>query len=140
MLELYQTLVSEKSRLTFQMGKPEQIFAQSRGLNRLCGDEVFIYCSGEKTQPELWYECKGCAICKASCAVLIESQNLRPLVAIKASVENFLNFNDDFEEPVKTLLTAKNFPARFKCVTLAWQTLKSCLDENSKKDLYVTTE
>ncbi len=140
MLELYKNLIAEQSRATFQVGKPAQYFYEKRGWNRLCGDDLWIYATGSKQALELWYDCRGCALCKASCAVLVSSQNLKSEDEIHRQCLNFLAFDAFADEPLKTLATAKNYPARLKCITLPWQTLSACLLSNSKEELYVTTE
>ena len=141
MLELYKKLISEHSKSVFNVGKPSSFTVSKRGWNRLCGDEIVLYCSAvQEDILEIWYECKGCALCKASCAILVNTQNLKSRDDILDSLNKFIRLDDSFDDPIQTLLTAKKFPARLKCVTLAWQTLIECLQLNSKEDIYATTE
>ena len=144
MLELYQKLIVDYSKATFQAKKPSIFFTQKRGWNRLCGDEINIYLSGEKSHPEVWYDCRGCALCKASCAILVATQNLKPAAEMIQAFQFFTSTDSTvLADPIRTLLTARKFPARLKCVTLAWQTLSTSLTDlagNSQEDLYVTTE
>ena len=140
MLELYKKLIAEHSKCVFNLGKPLAITASKRGWNRMCGDEIFIYCAGQDDAMEIWYECKGCALCKASCAILAKTQSLNSRSKIQETMDKFFCLDESLADPIRTLLTAKNFPARLKFVTLAWQTLKECLQQNSKQELYVTTE
>jgi nitrogen fixation NifU-like protein len=106
------------------------------GYNPLCGDKVTIYVKmdGERIS-DLGFQGSGCAISTASASILTET--LKGKTRSEAEVL-FQRFHDlvtgkmpgDGNAQLGKLAVfsgVSEFPARVKCATLAWHTLKSAL-------------
>jgi nitrogen fixation NifU-like protein len=116
------------------------------GYNPLCGDHytVFVRIDGD-TIREVSFTGNGCAISKASASVMSSTVKGKS----KAEAESlFDTFHRLVTGDASGLSAAdlgrlaafsgvSEFPARVKCATLAWHTLKSALEGREEK---VTTE
>jgi nitrogen fixation NifU-like protein len=117
---------------------------KAEGYNPLCGDKLKLYLKmdGDIVQ-DASFEGAGCAISTASASLMTES--------LKGKTrEEALKLLDKFHELLTTDTPAsrdlgklvvfcgvREYPARVKCATLAWHTLKSALDNVTEP---VTTE
>jgi nitrogen fixation NifU-like protein len=121
---------------------------QAYGVNPLCGDEftVSLVLDKDGVIEDLRFEGRGCAISTASASIMTET--LKGLSAQQAD-----RYFDAFhamatgETPSQTDLPAltklevlsgvRDYPARVKCATLAWHTVRSALHDTGAS---VTTE
>lgn len=109
---------------------------RANGYNPLCGDKVTLYLKmdGDRIS-EVSFQGSGCAISTASASILTDSvkgksraeaeklfESLHNLVTGKAAP----NGNPDLGK-LAVFSGVSEFPARVKCATLAWHTLKSAL-------------
>ncbi len=104
----------------------------ARCSNPLCGDRVHLHLRLVDGRIDaLRFEAKGCAIAKASAALLAEwapghspdealKQGERLQRALAGQLAEFGGF--------EVLAGVRDFPTRVGCATLAWQTLKACLE------------
>ncbi len=142
--DLYQETIldhSKRPRNHHPMGDANR---QAEGYNPLCGDKLKLYLKmdGDIVQ-DASFEGAGCAISTASASLMTES--------LKGKTrEEALKLLDKFHELLTTDTPAsrdlgklvvfcgvREYPARVKCATLAWHTLKSALDNVTDP---VTTE
>jgi nitrogen fixation protein NifU and related proteins len=142
--DLYQETILDHSKRPRNHHSMEDANRKSEGYNPLCGDKLKLYLKleGDIVQ-DASFEGAGCAISTASASLMTES--------VKGKTrEEALKLLDKFHELVTTDTPAgrdlgklvvfcgvRDYPARVKCATLAWHTLKSALSENGET---VTTE
>jgi nitrogen fixation protein NifU and related proteins len=125
----------------------EDATARIDGYNPLCGDHytVFLKTEGE-TIREVSFTGSGCAISKASASVMSSTVKGKSKEEAERLFETFhkLVTGDASGLSASDLgrLAAfsgvSEFPARVKCATLAWHTLRSALE--GKADEKVSTE
>jgi nitrogen fixation NifU-like protein len=144
--ELYQEVIVDHSKRPRNFRAIEKA-RKSEGFNPLCGDVVTVYVNEENgIVKEVAFQGSGCAISTASASVMTQ------VVMGKTRAEAERLF-ETFHELVTGANGAKadaaalgklavfagvsEFPARVKCATLAWHTLKAALE--GKEDA-VSTE
>lgn len=109
---------------------------QADGFNPLCGDKLHLFL---KTKNDLIEEAcftgGGCAISTASASLMTEFLKGKTLTEAKTMFSNFhkaIIQNDHAAEiklgKLSVLTGVKAFPARVKCATLAWHTLKTAIE------------
>ncbi len=111
------------------------------GYNPLCGDRYTIYVKLDDNQTitDVAFTGSGCAISKASASVMCtilkgksKSEADKLFTLFHDLVTGHLNAADHLDELGKMAVFAgvSEFPARVKCASLAWHTLKGALEQN----------
>jgi len=142
--DLYQETILDHSKRPRNHHPMDDANRKAEGYNPLCGDKLKLYLKmdGDIVQ-DASFEGAGCAISTASASLMTES--------LKGKTrEEALKLLDKFHELLTTDTPAsrdlgklvvfcgvREYPARVKCATLAWHTLKSALDNVTEP---VTTE
>ena len=143
--DLYRDLILDHNRQPRNFGRLADPARQAQGHNPLCGDQltVFVRLDGD-TLADIRFEGSGCAISTASASLMTES--------LKGKTrDEALKLLDKFHELLTTdtavsqdlgklvvFCGVRDYPARVKCATLAWHTLKSALTNNVEEP--VSTE
>jgi nitrogen fixation NifU-like protein len=144
--ELYQQVILDHNKNPRNFHDLPDATSQVEGYNPLCGDHYTIYLKVDgETIDEVAFTGNGCAISKASASVMSSTVKGKS----KAEAEQLF---DTFHKLVTgevggpsaadlgrlaAFSGVSEFPARVKCATLAWHTLKSALEG---KDNKVSTE
>lgn len=140
--DLYQELILDHSRRPRNFGKLKDATHVADGINPLCGDKLRLYLRLDKDQVvAAAFEGSGCAISVASASLLTE-------IIIGADRATALDYFHDviahltgqlaggLDRPelarIQALEGVKEFPARVKCATLAWQALESAISGQSR--------
>lgn len=144
--ELYQQVILDHNKNPRNFHEMPDATNRVDGYNPLCGDHytVFLKTDGE-TISDVSFTGSGCAISKASASVM--SSTLKGKSKDEAG-KLFETFHRLVKGDASGLSAAdlgrlaafsgvSEFPARVKCATLAWHTLRSALDGNDEK---VSTE
>ena len=136
--DLYQEVILDHNRRPRNFGALPDATRVSTGHNPLCGDRLKLYLRLEGDRIEnIAFEGSGCAISKASASLMTD--------AVKGqSVPDALALFDRFHQVVTTpmdqqvdeasvgklavLAGVREYPARVKCASLAWHTLKAALE------------
>lgn len=142
--DLYQEVVIDHSRAPRNFRKPEGANRIAEGVNPLCGDELTLYLklAGEVIE-DIGFTGQGCAISKASASLMTAALKSKTRGEAEALFERvhamFSGGQADLAELGKlaVLSGVSEFPARVKCATLAWHTLRSALQRDGAK---VSTE
>ena len=144
--ELYQQVILDHNKNPRNFREMEDATARVDGYNPLCGDHytVFLKTDGDKIA-EVSFTGNGCAISKASASVMSSTVKGKSKEEAEHLFETFhrLVTGDSSGLSASDLgrLAAfsgvSEFPARVKCATLAWHTLRSALDGSDEK---VSTE
>ncbi len=143
--ELYQEVIMDHNKNPHNWGSLEGA-KSSQGHNPLCGDNVTVYAKvgGDQVQ-QVTFMGDGCAISKASASMMTDAVQGRRPEEVDALVEHFHRLvTRDGGEPDEAILGklrifagVGEFPARVKCATLPWHTLRAAL---KGADEPVTTE
>jgi nitrogen fixation protein NifU and related proteins len=144
--ELYQQVILDHNKNPRNFHEMADSTAKVDGYNPLCGDHYTIYVKvdGETIQ-DVSFTGSGCAISKASASVMSSTVKGKSREEAERLFESFhkLVTGDTSGLSAADLgrLAAfsgvSEFPARVKCATLAWHTLRSGLEGSAEK---VSTE
>jgi nitrogen fixation NifU-like protein len=138
---LYQEVILDHSRRPRNFRKMEGASRKADGYNPLCGDRVTIYLSMDgDVVKDASFQGSGCAISTSSASILTESMKGKTRAEAEALFETFhdlvtgeRNAKPDAPELGKLAVFSgvSEFPARVKCATLSWHTLRAALDSPS---------
>jgi nitrogen fixation protein NifU and related proteins len=144
--ELYQQVILDHNKNPRNFHDMPDATNRVDGYNPLCGDHytIFLKTDGERIS-EVSFTGSGCAISKASASVMSSTVKGKSKEEANQLFDTFhaLVTGDPSGLSAAELgrLAAfsgvSEFPARVKCATLAWHTLRSALDGKDEK---VTTE
>jgi nitrogen fixation NifU-like protein len=137
---LYQDLIIDHGRRPRHFGELNNALEQ-RGYNPLCGDELTLYVILEQDHiTAMSFKGCGCAISMASASLMIEGVLGHSIIQSRELFEAFHQAltqegceNMDKLGKIHALVGVKNYPARVKCATLAWHTLITILNRDSKE-------
>ena len=117
---------------------------KAEGFNPLCGDRLKLYLKLEDgIVKDVSFEGSGCAISTASASLMTESLKGKTKEEAAKLLEKFhelLTTDSPVTKDLGKLVVfcgVRDYPARVKCATLAWHTLKSALNNT---DETTTTE
>ena len=135
--DLYQEVVLDHGRKPRNFHKPEGANRRAEGVNPLCGDQITVHLklAGDVIE-DIGFEGAGCAISKASASMMtgaVKNRTRAEAEALFQQVHAMLTEGPGKVDPEKlgkiaTLSGVWEFPARVKCASLAWHTLRSALD------------
>lgn len=136
--DLYQELILDHQKRPRNYRRLEHPTHTKAGVNPLCGDSLVLYLEVEGgLVKDVSFEGTGCAISRASASMLTERLKGR---TVEEAHEVFGRFHHMLTEGEPTeadeellgklavFRGVREFPARVKCATLAWQTLRAALD------------
>lgn len=139
--ELYQELILDHNKHPRNFRKPDGANCEAEGYNLLCGDKIVIYLQVENDViVDVGFQGVGCAISKASASLLtecIKGKNKTEAVDLFKLIHAFLTgderekIDSSFIGKLSALEGVRKFPARVKCATLAWHTLKAALENHA---------
>ena len=145
--ELYQQVILDHNKNPRNFRKIENPTCSQEGFNPLCGDHLHLYLKLEEgVIKDISFEGNGCAISKSSASLMTSVLKGRTVAEADTLFEKFhklvtstMDEEQQIEELGKLAVFAgvREFPARVKCASLAWHTLKAALDNEQKP---VTTE
>jgi len=135
--DLYQELIIDHSKKprNFRVIEDANHFAD--GFNRLCGDKLRLYLKvdDEGIIQDASFKGSGCAISTASASImttLLKNQSLdqaeKLFEVFHAMVTHPEQVPDKLDLGKMAVFAGVNeFPARVKCATLAWHTMKNAI-------------
>jgi nitrogen fixation NifU-like protein len=136
--DLYQELIVDHSKNPRNKGKLEDCSYSAEGYNPLCGDRIHLYLKVDEKDVirDVKFEGSGCAISTASASIM--SQTLKGQTRKQAEVlfETFHYMLTGPKDPghhapqlgkLAVFAGVSEFPARVKCATLAWHTMRNAL-------------
>lgn len=144
--ELYQQVILDHNKNPRNFHEMEDASRKVEGYNPLCGDHYTIFVKiDDGTIAEVSFTGSGCAISKASASVMSSTVKGKSKEEAERLFDTFhkLVTGDTGGQGAADLgrLAAfsgvSEFPARVKCATLAWHTLRTALEGKGEK---VTTE
>jgi nitrogen fixation NifU-like protein len=146
--DLYQELILDHQKSPRNFGDLPGANRNAEGHNPICGDSISLHLKVDDggVIEDVKFTGKGCAISRASASLMTLSVKGR---TVAEAGEQFARFHalligeggpGDAAELGKLLVFSgvRNYPARVKCASLAWHTLKAALEGGAART--VTTE
>jgi nitrogen fixation NifU-like protein len=137
--ELYQEVILDHSKRPRNLRELPGATNHAEGYNPLCGDRATVYLTLEgDVVKDLSFVGKGCSISTASASMMTEALRGKTRAEVDALFERFHalvtappdtareNAAEDLGK-LKVFAGVCEFPARVKCASLAWHTLKAAL-------------
>ncbi len=136
--DLYQEMVVDHNSRPRNFKGLEGADRTLEGYNPLCGDRITLYLDldGDRIA-DIGFEGSGCAISRASSSMMTEVVKGKSVEEAEVIFTAFRQMitrqpGSDFEPDeilgdLEVLSGVSEFPARVKCATLAWHTLRSAL-------------
>ena len=111
----------------------------AEGHNPLCGDRITVYLKVEDgVIRDVTFEGDGCAIATASASLMTEALKGKAVADVAHLFEGFHGMVTDADArahpelgKLEVLAGVREFPARVKCATLAWHTLRAALKDQA---------
>ena len=143
--DLYQETILDHSKRPRNFRSMDDANRKAEGYNPLCGDKLklFLKMEGDVVK-DVSFVGSGCAISTASASLMTESLKGKTRQEALKLLDNFhelLTTDAAVREDLGKLVVfcgVRDYPARVKCATLAWHTLKTAL--TSTGEPVVTTE
>jgi nitrogen fixation NifU-like protein len=142
--DLYQDLILDHSKRPRNSRAMEDANRSAEGYNPLCGDKLKLYVKMEgDVVKDASFLGSGCAISTASASLMTESlkgKTRDEALKLLDKFHDLLTTDTPVSKDLGKLVVfcgVRDYPARVKCATLAWHTLKSALDGVAEP---VTTE
>ncbi len=140
MLEnIYTELIAEHSKSRENRRTLPNATVKERGHNPSCGDEITLELAVvDGVIKDAAFSGTGCAISQASTDMMIELMRGKTVTEAQQLAELFIamihgDITDDDEldalDEAAALKNISTMPARVKCATLAWHTLKQSLNK-----------
>jgi nitrogen fixation NifU-like protein len=144
--DLYQEMILDHYKRPRNFGVIEHPDLHAEGHNPLCGDRLSLDVSlRDGVIADSRFQGSGCAISTASASLMTEAVKGKTPAQVDALYRTFHAAATGGAPPADAVPLGKlqvfgnvsRYPARVKCATLAWHTLKAALDGQSGK---VSTE
>jgi nitrogen fixation NifU-like protein len=145
--ELYQEVILDHNRNPHNFRTIEEPSALAEGHNPNCGDHIRVFVEVDDGKiKDVSFQGSGCAISKASASLMTDSLKGKSLDEAEAL---YSEFHAMVTSPPDNVVTGDRlgkltvfsgvceFPARVKCASLAWHTVRAALHQEDKS---VTTE
>ena len=143
---LYQEVILDHNKSPRNFRAMEGANRSALGHNPLCGDQLTLYVKvDDDTIQDIAFQGKGCAISKASASLLNESvkgkstaeaetlfTRFHELLTGPPDVKADSNIQAKALGKLAVFSGVREFPVRVKCATLAWHTLHSALNGETK--------
>jgi len=143
--DLYQETILDHSKRPRNCRPMEDATRNAEGYNPLCGDKLKLYLKMEgDVVRDLSFVGSGCAISTASASLMTESlkgKTRDEALGLLDKFHDLLTTDTAVSKDLGKLVVfcgVREYPARVKCATLAWHTLKSALTGAAAEP--VTTE
>ncbi len=143
--ELYQDVIFDHNRRPRNFGPMPEASRRAEGFNPLCGDRLTLYLKLDDGKiADVRFEGSGCAISTASASLMTESLKGKTEAEAEALFRDMhalitegSHAPDSLPPKLRALEKMSEFPARVKCATLCWHTLRAAL---ANEDQPVSTE
>ena len=143
--DLYQEIIVDHNRNPRNFGVIADADKTMEGFNPLCGDKLKLYIKIDgQNISDIAFDGTGCAISVASASLMTDAMKGKSIDEAETLFNNFHSLitteneiDSDHLGKLAVLAGVKGFPARVKCASLCWHTLRSALIGDGKP---VTTE
>jgi nitrogen fixation NifU-like protein len=142
--DLYQEIILDHSKRPRNCHPMDDANRKAEGYNPLCGDQLKLFVKLENdVVKDVSFVGSGCAISTASASLMTESlkgKTREDAMKLLDKFHELLTTDTPVSQDLGKLVVfcgVRDYPARVKCATLAWHTLKSALSGSAEP---VTTE
>lgn len=142
--ELYQQVIIDHGRHPRNFTVMEDASHIKQGFNPLCGDKITLYVKVvDDLIVDIAFQGSGCAISMASASLMTEQlkgkrfEDMQALFRLFHQVVTGDMSRVDELGKLAVLAGVVEYPARVKCASLCWHTVKAALENSDKQ---VTTE
>jgi nitrogen fixation NifU-like protein len=142
--DLYQETIIDHSKRPRNCHPMQDATREAEGYNPLCGDKLKLYLKMEgDIVRDVSFVGSGCAISTASASLMSESlkgKTREEALKLLDKFHELLTTDTEVRKDLGKLVVfcgVREYPARVKCATLAWHTLKSAF---TNADEVATTE
>jgi len=132
--DLYQEIIVDHSKRPRNCHAMADANRKAEGFNPLCGDKLRLYIKIENDVViDASFEGSGCAISTASASLMTESlkgKSRKEALKLLDKFHELLTTDTPVSNDLGKLVVfcgVRDYPARVKCATLAWHTLKCAL-------------
>jgi nitrogen fixation NifU-like protein len=133
--DLYRDILLDHYRNPRNKGTLDAPTCSAEGANPLCGDVIRLEVAlDDGTVDELRFSGTGCSISQASASMMTQYVAGKTIAEAERAVDDFQRMMiegaspvDDFGD-IEALVGVAKFPARVKCASLAWKTLRQALE------------
>jgi len=142
--DLYQEVIIDHARRPRNFRELEGASQRVEAVNPLCGDQLTLYIQlADGAIADIAFEGNGCAISQASASLMtmaMKGLQRDEAFALFARVHTMLTTESEGDAPpaevgkLAVLSGVWEYPTRVKCATLAWQALRSALEDSTAKD------
>ncbi len=138
---LYQEIILEHNKQPRNFKKLEDATRSLEGFNPLCGDHYTLYLKIENDViVDITFQGAGCAISKASASVmttLLKGKKTSEAMSLFETFHKLVTgelIDISYEKLGKLAAFAgvSEFPARVKCASLAWHTMRNALEAKTE--------
>jgi nitrogen fixation NifU-like protein len=136
--DLYQEVILDHNRRPRNFGTLADATRIANGHNPLCGDKLKLYLKLDGDRIEnIAFEGSGCAISKASASLMTDAVKGHSKVEALELFDRFHHvvttpmdetIDEESVGKLAVLAGVREYPARVKCASLAWHTLKAALE------------
>jgi nitrogen fixation NifU-like protein len=133
--DLYQEVILDHSKRPRNSHSMDDANRKAEGYNPLCGDKLKLFLKVENdVVVDASFTGSGCAISTASASLMTESlkgKSREEAIKLVDQFHELLTADTPAREDIGKLVVfcgVRDYPARVKCATLAWHTLKSALN------------
>jgi nitrogen fixation NifU-like protein len=137
--DLYQETIIDHSKRPRNFHAMDDANRQAEGYNPLCGDKLKLFLRVEDDiVKEASFIGAGCAISTASASLMTESlkgKNRAEALKLLEEFHELLTTDAEAGKDLGKLMVfcgVREYPARVKCATLAWHTLRSALNDTGE--------
>jgi nitrogen fixation NifU-like protein len=137
--DLYQEVILDHNKNPRNYRAIEGADKTAEGNNPLCGDQLKVFLDMENdTVADVAFVGSGCAISKASASMMTQAVKGKTREEAESLFDEFhrmvLGEMDEEAEDnnlgkLKIFAGVREFPARVKCASLSWHTMKAALDD-----------
>jgi len=135
--DLYQEIILDHSKRPRNHHAMANATSEADGYNPLCGDKLKLYIRMEDDiVKDASFVGAGCAISTSSASLMTESIKGKTRAEALKLLEKFhelLTTDVSVSKELGKLVVfcgVRDYPARVKCATLAWHTLRNALSDN----------
>jgi nitrogen fixation NifU-like protein len=139
--DLYQEVILDHNKNPRNYREIENADRMAEGNNPLCGDQlkVFLEMTDDKVA-DVAFLGSGCAISKASASMMTQAVKGKTRAEAEMLFDEFHRMvrgelDEDAEDnhlgKLKIFAGVREFPARVKCASLSWHTMKAALDNEN---------
>jgi nitrogen fixation protein NifU and related proteins len=148
-MDLYNKIILELNRDPPNYTVREDAKHEVRAYNSYCGDKFKIHFDFKDWADKIAFQGHGCAVSKASTAILtecIQGKRWREIHDICVTVLDYLSKGDvpssgsernitDIDERLESFAVVRDYPGRYECAALCWEEMrKYCLKELDHTD------